>query len=840
MSALSFKRWSLVIIFVSALFGSVSASHFKLTSGSYGGFMEVIVDSLIHPTINGLPLKHDDEIAVFDSNGNCWGFVVWDSIYSLESSPQAFYNIVVWGVGPGGFGGGMAAGATLHFRVWDTTAGEMPASVSYYPVGASAPGGMPPITTSTYAYQGWSVLSSLSGLGPGAPTLYSPANGAMYQPISGLTLSWASNSTGGPVTSYTVQLSTSSTFSTTINNWTNPLPATTTSEALPTLVSGTTYYWEASATGPYGGPVWTSAWSFTTALPGAPTLLSPTNNAQNQPISGLTLSWASNSAGGPVTSYTVQLSTSSTFSTTINNWTNPLPATTTSEALPTLVIGTNYYWEVAATVSGGTAWASAWSFSTVPPPAPAPPSLSLPSSGSANQPINLTLSWVSGSGSVSASYSVQVATSSTFATTVFSQTGMTSTSVAPSGLAYGGVTYYWEATATNLGGTSAWSSIWSFVTLAAPSAPALSSPSNGVTGQASALTLSWTSANGAASYTVHVSTGSTFTNTAFSQTGTGLSGAVSGLTYAGITYYWQAGGINSAGTTWSGVWSFTTGIVAAPTLESPSNGATDQSVTSVALSWSTVAEATSYEVEVAASTAFSPTIFDQTGAGLTGAIVTSGLSGGSTTYYWRANASSGGVGAWSNAWSFVTQAVPAAPALVSPTSPATITIGQPITLTWATTGTATSYTIQVATISSFSSTIFSQSGLTTSCQFTPTQDTLNYWRVSATNSAGAGAWSSVWILTPYAVTVLPSEDAGLLKTEFAISNAAISYTLATSGSVEISIGDLLGRTALVLNRTQTAGRYAIELKNCNLAAGKYVVRFKAAGIDRSLQIILTR
>jgi hypothetical protein len=126
MFALSFKRWSSVVIFVSVLAGSASATHFTLADSNTAVTMIVFVDSLINPTINGLPMHKNDEIAVFDSNGNCYGRTVWDSVTT---------SFTVWGYNGNTNSPGMESGEKLHFRVWDTTAGEMAASVAYYPVG---------------------------------------------------------------------------------------------------------------------------------------------------------------------------------------------------------------------------------------------------------------------------------------------------------------------------------------------------------------------------------------------------------------------------------------------------------------------------------------------------------------------------------------------------------------------------------------------------------------------------------------------------------------------------------------------------------------------------------
>ena len=199
--------------------------------------------------------------------------------------------------------------------------------------------------------------------------------------------------------------------------------------------------------------------------------------------------------------------------------------------------------------------------------------------------------------------------------TVFDQSGITSTSQAVSGLA-NNTLYYWRVNATNAGGTSTWSTAWNFTTIVAPpSAPTLALPANGATGIATSPALGWNASSGATSYRLQVSTSDTFSTTVFDQSGiTGTSQAVSGLGNNTL-YYWRVNATNAGGTSsWSTSWNFTT-IVAppsAPTLASPSNGATGIA-TSPTLSWNASTGATSYRLQVSTSDTFTTTVFDQSG-----------------------------------------------------------------------------------------------------------------------------------------------------------------------------------------------------------------------------------
>ena len=542
MFALSFKRWSSVVIFVSILAGSASATHFTLADSNTAVTMIVFVDSLINPTINGLPMHKNDEIAVFDSNGNCYGRTVWDSVTT---------SFTVWGYNGNTNSPGMESGEKLHFRVWDTTAGEMAASVAYYPVGG-APAGFPnPSTCSTYVTQAISVPSSISGLSaPTAPALSSPASGAANQ-ATALTLTWG---TVRNAAFYDVQVSTVATFASMVSNQ-NGLAVSF--AGVSGLSNNVTYYWRANATNAGGTSAWSSAWSFTTviAAPSAPTLTSPESGAANQ-ATALTLTWGTVTTAA---SYDVQVSTISTFASMVSNQSG---LATASAAMSGLSNSITYYWRVNATNAGGTsAWSGAWSFTTI-VAAPAAPTLASPTNGASNQPVNLILGWSTVSGA--STYEFQLSTVSNFSSNVLIGQALIPTSIAASGL-INATSYYWRAAATNGGGTGAWSSVWSFTTVpAVPAAPTPTSPVNGAAFAPNAtVTLSWGLITGATTYTVQVSTGSTFATFVLNQSGATSSAEV--VNSSGPVHYWRVNAGNAGGTSaWSAIQSFTTTTAVLP------------------------------------------------------------------------------------------------------------------------------------------------------------------------------------------------------------------------------------------------------------------------------------
>jgi len=567
----------------------------------------------------------------------------------------------------------------------------------------------------------------------------------------------------------------------------------------------------------------------TGSLPGQVVLVSPSTNATNVPLA-TTLSW---NAATRATSYTVQVSTNSAFSPTILSSSGSINSIAAS-----LKYATKYYWIVTPSNASGSTTGTKDSFTTamVPPGAPA---LASPTNGAVNQPVSGTLTW--GTVATATSYEVQMAASSAFDATIFDQSGLTQTISGPGGLA-NATLFYWRANASNEGSAGVWSTIWSFTTVvAAPPAPVLSLPSNGSTGEGTALTLSWSSVSGTvASYTVQVSTGSAFANTVFVQTGLALIEAAGGLVNGG-TYYWRANASNAGGTTWSGAWSFSTlGIPSAPLLSMPTNGATNVALP-LTLMWGSSAWATSYGAEVSLGTSLSTTIYYQAGISGNSQIVpaNSSITYG-TTYSWGVwSANAIGQSGMSNEWTFSTITAPA-PGLSSPSNGATYSKGASLMLSWGSVNYASSYAVQVSSTSNFSNFALSNTTSSTSYQFTPNPSLTYFWRVCVYSSPSSvyGAWSGTWTFAP---SVSMASSVSVRKTcEVSIQNGRIAYSLPNAELVEIVLYDILGRTVMALNRHQAEGSYSVDLKSTALAAGLYEVRFRVGSLEKSATIILNR
>jgi uncharacterized repeat protein (TIGR02543 family) len=507
----------------------------------------------------------------------------------------------------------------------------------------------------------------------GTPTLSSPANGATNQSINP-TLSW--NSVTGAAT-YEVQVSMASNFATTIKDTT----LTGTTLTIGPLSNSTLYYWQVRANNTGGSSAWSTIWNFTTivAASGTPTLSSPANGATNQFINpSLSLSW--NSVTGALT-YRLQVSTAPDFSSGIAY--DDSTRTTNLQAISGLSNNTTYYWRVRAKNTGGvSAYSSTWIFTTViaAPPAPTP---SLPVNNATNQSINPTFTWSASSSA--ATYEVQVSATNSFASPLKDTTLNGTILTLPFSLS-NSTPYYWHVRAQNVGGASAYSSTWNFMTIiAAPPVPVLSSPLNIATNQSINPTFTWIAASTALTYEVQVATASSFSSISMTKdttlTGTGITSLTLPFSLTNsTTYYWHVLAKNDGGLSAysSPAWSFTT-VLATPTITSPSTSVLQPA--NPIFKCSPVIGATRYRVQLSFSSAI---IKDTTQ--LNDSLVIPLTSSG--TYSWQVqalNTNNNDTSAWSTTSSFTADiTLPTVSSIspsngdkdVSPTGPFTATFSE--------------------------------------------------------------------------------------------------------------------------------------------------------------------
>jgi murein DD-endopeptidase MepM/ murein hydrolase activator NlpD/lipopolysaccharide export system protein LptA len=286
------------------------------------------------------------------------------------------------------------------------------------------------------------------------PILISPANGEKLH-YNLPTFSWYAV---GGVTSYQIQVSKSSSFSTTVINVTQKTanyPPTT------PLPANTTLYWHVRTKSGTVYNAWSEVRSFTTANPpSVPILSAPANNALVTTLRP-TFSWKASTlpTGTTFSKYEFQLDTSNTFGTATSS--NISGSITNSSYIPTadLKSATTYYWRVRSwnTVGDFSGWSAVYAVKI----AYAAPVLVTPASGSTVGSLKPTFTWNLVLGATS--YKIQISTSSTFGTTVVNApvTGTTYTSTVT---LTSTKTYYWRVQAVGTYGPSLWSLVWSFIT----------------------------------------------------------------------------------------------------------------------------------------------------------------------------------------------------------------------------------------------------------------------------------------------------------------------------------------------------------------------------------------
>jgi transcriptional regulator CtsR len=509
------------------------------------------------------------------------------------------------------------------------------------------------------------------------------------------------------------------------------------------LSANTEYYYRVRAYNTAGDSDYSNEASATTLLPppAAPVLKSP---ASGSTVPSLTprLEW---NASSGATSYDVQVSTSSSFTSLVVDVTG-ITDLFYDIAPGILNWNTIYYWRANAANSynSTSSWSSYRYFRTAVGPPPNAPSGLIATPISSSQ-INLT--WQDNSSDEtgfkierrtgSGSYS-QVATVGAGITSYSNSRLSASTEYYYRVRAYKGTLnsdYCEEASATTLPPP--------------PAAPVLKSPASGSTVPSLTPRLEWNASSGAVSYGIQVSTSSSFTSLVIAETGITdrFYDITPGILKWNTTYYWRVNAKNSYNSTssWSSYRYFRTAV--GPPPNAPSGLiATPISSSQINLTWQdNSSDETGFKIERRTG---SGSYFQvaTVGAGIT-SYSNSRLSA-STEYYYRVRAYKGTLNSdyCEEASATTLPPPPAAPVLKSPISGSTVPSLTP-RLEWNASNGAVSYEIQVSTSSSFTSLVVDETGITDLFYDVP-EGTLDwnaiyYWRANAKNSYDStSSWSS--------------------------------------------------------------------------------------------------
>lgn len=233
-----------------------------------------------------------------------------------------------------------------------------------------------------------------------------------------------------------------------------------------------------------------------------------------------------------------------------------------------------------------------------------------------------------------------------------------------------------------------------------PGVPSLVSPTNAASGLLLPLTIDWSDVATATSYQIQIDDNADFSSPILTQT-VGASSYQATVLSAGISLSWRVRAQNGCGSgNWSSsrVFTISCSTPAAPTLLSPSLGATNMSQP-ISLDWANVTGALLYEVQVDNNSDFSsPNLSQQT---TNSAYSVGGLSSG-TLFYWRSRAQNiCGWGSWSVNRTFTTAGGDATPPVISGVTAKNITANSAL-ITWTTNEDATTQ-IEYGTTTSYGS-----------------------------------------------------------------------------------------------------------------------------------------
>ncbi|TAK64395.1 MAG: DUF1939 domain-containing protein, partial [Bacteroidetes bacterium] len=299
----------------------------------------------------------------------------------------------------------------------------------------------------------WDGSDNVSGvlfveMPPLAPELVSPADSATGV-AKNASLQW--DATPG-ATTYRLHVSLDSNFASVVYN---DSTLTGTSKTVTGLSNLTQYYWRVVGKNTAGWGAWSEVRMFTTviAAPAAPTLLSPENNAVNQPIP-VQLEW---NASLYATSYRILVASNSSFTFIVLDTTSD----STSIQLTSLLNNTAYYWRVNGINAGGSGAASSSRKFTTIVALPFAPALVVPVQGATNQFTSPWLLWNTAANA--ATYQLVVSLDTNFTQIVFDDTTIADSSKQVSGLS-SNTKYFWKVRARNAAGASAYSTVRSFTT----------------------------------------------------------------------------------------------------------------------------------------------------------------------------------------------------------------------------------------------------------------------------------------------------------------------------------------------------------------------------------------
>ena len=582
---------------------------------------------------------------------------------------------------------------------------------------------------------------------------------------------------------------------------------------------------------------------YASPVPLAATLSSPANNATSQPVM-LTLRW---NPAAAASAYQLQVSTDSTFATTVVNLTN---IADTSAQVGPLTAMLRYFWRVRGTNAAGNGAYSAYrAFNTN---VGAPVHVS-PANAATNVAVTVPVLWRSVSGATA--YRLQVATTAGFtAGTIVKDTTLADTTKTVSGLGYL-TQYYWHVAAQVGGAWGDYATGWSFTTAIAPAGvPTHLVPANNAIDQTTSLTIRWRTAAAATQYHLQAGTDSTFVSGFIvnDSTLTDTLRSVSGLGYT-QKYFWRVRSKNAGGySAFAATWNFRTvaSVPTAPVLLTPAANAIEQPTTGLVFLWRPLAGATFYTFQLGTDSTFTTGLV-KNDTTITDTIRTiTGLTQ-NTRYFWRvAGRNAGGSGPFTVTRSFTTfLPVPGGVILVSPAHLAVVDKDSARFVWNRPTPSATRYWFEISVDSSFNAFSSVDSSITdTAKTFRPlVNNAAYYWRVR-------GGTASTWgVFSPtrrFSVVVTDVKGHDAVPTDFSLAqnypnpfnpSTQITFGVPKEGQVRLEVFNLLGQqVAELVNGVRSAGYHTVRFDAAGMTSGMYLYKLTAGELTLFRKMMLVK
>jgi Tol biopolymer transport system component len=472
---------------------------------------------------------------------------------------------------------------------------------------------------------------------------------------------------------------------------------------------------------------------------------------------------------------------------------------------------------------------------------PTAPTLSSPANGSTSVLLNISLTW--NSVITATSYQLQVSTDPSFASTLVNQTGLTTSTYNLTGL-LNNTLYYWRVNASNAGGTSGWSEVWSFTTIVAlPEKVTLLSPDNNEVLSSQNVTLQWNIANPQADkYWLEIADNINMNNPIIDQNISTTQKIFQAETNK--SYWWKVKAHNIAG--WgefSNIYKFTIGIAPSIiTLLAPANGETN-CATTLDLSWNPISNITAYQLQLSTTENFSNLIIDDAALTGTSKNVTSLLN--NQIYYWHIRGiNQFGNGPWSVTFNFTTiVALPDKVILLTPENNSTMNNNN-VSLSWNTANPLVDkYWLEIADNIDMNNPIVEQNISTTHKTFQAEANKSYWWKVKAHNIAGWGEFSDVWKFNSMTVDV--KDETIPTSTELFQnypnpfnSGTEISFNIAEQSFISLTIYNILGKEIdIIIDKEYSPGRYKINWNPEGIPSGVYISELKTNRVHSMIKLL---